>query len=85
MSVSGPHPPVPLDAEVSIIENALREQGSANRRELSRRVGGRYWGPGRFHEALREAVAEGRVKRLGRGEFAPAADTRQPAESRQGS
>jgi MFS family permease len=85
MSVSGPHPPVPLNAEVSIIETALREQGSANRRELSRRVGGRYWGPGRFHEALREAVAEGRVKRLPRGEFAVGTESRPKVESSQGS
>jgi MFS family permease len=74
MGVSGPHPPVPLDSEVSIIENALREKGAANHRELSRRVGGRYWGPGRFGEALRQAVAEGRAKRLSRGEYAPAAE-----------
>jgi MFS family permease len=72
MGVSGPHPPVPLDSEVSIIENALRERGSADRRELSRRVGGRYWGPGRFNEALREAVSRGGAKRLPGGEFAPA-------------
>ena len=85
MSVSGPHPPVPLNAEISIIENALREQGSANRRELGRRVGGRYWGPGRFHEALREAVAEGRVKRLPRGGFAVGTEPRPKMESSQGS
>jgi MFS family permease len=72
MGVSGPHPPVPLDSEVSIIENALREKGSANRRELARRVGGRYWGPGRFNEALREAVSRGSAKRLPGGEFASA-------------
>jgi MFS family permease len=72
MGVSGPHPPVPLDSEVSIIETALREKGSANRRELSRRVGGRYWGPGRFNEALHEAIAQGRAKRLPGGEVAPA-------------
>jgi MFS family permease len=85
MSVSGPHPPVPLNAEISIIETALREQGSANRRELSRRVGGRYWGPERFHEALREAVAEGRVKRLPRGEFAVGTESRAKVESSPGS
>jgi MFS family permease len=79
MGVSGPHPPVPLDSEVSIIENALREQGSANRRELARRVGGRYWGPGRFREALNETVSQGRAKRLSGGEFAPAGDTRSEA------
>jgi MFS family permease len=71
MGVSGPHPPVPLESEVSIIANALQEKGSANRRELSRRVGGRYWGPGRFNEALREAVNRGEAKRLPGGKFAP--------------
>jgi MFS family permease len=79
MGVSGPHPPVPLDSEVSIIETALREKGSANRRELSRRVGGRYWGPGRFNEALQAAVAQGRAKRLPGGEVAPADATRAEA------
>ncbi|MGN6257016.1 MAG: MFS transporter [Solirubrobacterales bacterium] len=81
MGVSGPHPPVPLDSEVSIIANALREQGSANRQELARRVGGRYWGPGRFREALNEAVSQGRAKRLPGGEFAPAGDARPEAET----
>ncbi|MGN6255361.1 MAG: MFS transporter [Solirubrobacterales bacterium] len=84
MSFSTPRPPVPLDTEVSIIENALRERGSANRRELSRRVGGRYWGPGRFGEALRQAVANGRAKRLGRDEYAPAEATPEKAGSAPG-
>jgi MFS family permease len=81
MGVSGPHPPVPLDTEISIIENALREKGTANQRELSRRVGGRYWGPGRFNQALRQAVSEGRAKRLSRGEYAPAEEPRPQAEA----
>jgi hypothetical protein len=59
MSVSGPHPDVPLDQEVAIIDAALHEHGSCNRRELGRRVGARHWGPGRFQAALREAVAAG--------------------------
>jgi MFS family permease len=84
MGVSGPHPPVPLNSEVSIIENALRERGSANRHELSRRVGGRYWGPGRFREALNEAVFQGRAKRLPGGEFAPAEDSHPEAEATTG-
>jgi MFS family permease len=71
MGVSGPHPPVPLDSEVAIIETALRERGSADRRELNRRVGGRYWGPGRFNEALQAAIAQGRAKRLPGGDVAP--------------
>ena len=77
MGISGPHPPVPLQSEVSIIVNALKEKGSANRRELGNRVGGRYWGPGRFNEALREAVSQGQVKRLPGGEFAAAAGARE--------
>jgi hypothetical protein len=81
MGISGPHPPMPLDAEVSMIENALQDRGSANRNELSRRVGGRYWGPGRFREALRQAVAEGRAKRLSRGEYAPAEESRPKTDS----
>jgi MFS family permease len=59
------------EREVEIIERALAERGNANRRELARRVGGRYWGPGRFRGALREAVVEGRVKRLRRDQYAP--------------
>ena len=35
-------------------------------------MGARYWGPGVFSEALRKAVAEGRVRRLTRTTFAPA-------------
>jgi MFS family permease len=84
LGVSGPHPPVPLDSEVSIIENALREQGSANRQELARRVGGRYWGPGRFREALHEAVSQGRAKRLPGGEFAPTESSPTRAETTAG-
>ena len=60
-----------LDREIAIIERALEDRGSANRRELARRVGARYWGPGRFRSALREAIAEGAVKRLRGGEYAP--------------
>ncbi len=59
------------DHEIEIIERALNERGSANRKELARRVGARYWGPGRFRGALREAVLEGRVKRLRHDQYAP--------------
>ncbi len=54
-----------------IIGRALVEHGSAGRRELNRRVGGRCWGPGRFRSALREAEVEGRVKRLRSDQYAP--------------
>ncbi len=59
------------DHEIEIIERALSERGSANRKELARRVGARYWGPGRFRGALREAVLEGRVKRVRHDQYAP--------------
>jgi len=71
ISISGPHPELPLDDEVAIIGRALEEHGSADGRELRRRVGARYWGPGRFQAALREAVASGTAKRLPRGQYAP--------------
>lgn len=71
MPVSAPLTAIPLRREVEIIDRALHEHGSAGRRELARRVGARYWGPGRFRAALREAVFEGRAKRLRGGEYAP--------------
>jgi MFS family permease len=71
MPVSEPTFSVGVDREVEIIDRALHERGSANRRELRRRVGARYWGPGRFRAALREAVLEGRARRIRGGEYAP--------------
>src|SRR3954447_17531637 len=65
-------PGVDVDREVGIIERALDEKGSASRRELRNRVGARFWGPGRFRAALRQAVAEGRAKRLRGGEYVSA-------------
>jgi MFS family permease len=58
------------DREIEIIERALSDKGSANRKELARRVGSRYWGPGRFRSALQEAVLEGHVKRLRHDQYA---------------
>src|SRR5690606_28902106 len=52
-----------LDREIGLIGRALAEGGEARRDELARRVGARFWGPGRFRVALREAVAEGYAER----------------------
>jgi hypothetical protein len=54
-------------AEVVQIVNALHEAlpGGLGRHELARRVGARAWGPGRLGGALRQAVAEGLVRRTG--------------------
>lgn len=73
-----------IETQVPARLDALREQGSANRRELSRRVGGRYWGSGRFQEALREGIAEGHVKRVSRGEFAAGTASRPEVGSSRG-
>jgi hypothetical protein len=43
-----------------------------DRAELARAVGARFWGPGRFQGALREAVRTGHAQRLGRTRFGPA-------------
>ena len=83
MPVSQPFPledpAANLRTEVEIIERALNDRGGANRRELRVRVGARRWGPGRFNAALREAVVEGRAKRLRGGEYVPAREP--PAEA----
>ena len=85
MPASAPFEEVSLDREVEIIDRALQDRGTANRRELARRVGARYWGPGRFRAALREAVAEGRVKPLRRDQFAPVTGTEEHREPTGGS
>ncbi len=59
-----------LDSEVEMLRWALEEGGEADRVELAKRVGARNWGPGRFTRALREAVAEGVVRKIGRHRFA---------------
>jgi hypothetical protein len=60
-----------LDREIDVIGRALDERGATERDQLYELVGGRYWGPGRFRNALREAVEEGRVRRLSRTTYAP--------------
>jgi hypothetical protein len=60
-----------LDREIDIIGRALEDRGTIPREELAKAVGARYWGPGRFRAALREAVDEGRARRLSRNSYAP--------------
>jgi MFS family permease len=62
-----------LDREIGEVARALEERGPTNRDDLETLVGARYWGPGRFRAALREAVFEGRARRLSRDTFAPPA------------
>jgi MFS family permease len=60
-----------LEREIDAIGRALDERGPLERDELKRLVGGRYWGPGRFREALRAAVRAGRVARQSRTIYGP--------------
>jgi hypothetical protein len=64
--------PSRVDEEIEIIVRALDEHGRLSREELARRIGARYWGPGRFRTALREALAEGAARRAGRNLYATA-------------
>jgi len=72
LPVSAPVTEVEFTREVERIEQVLDEHGVTERRELARLVGARFWGPGRFPAALREAVLSGRVRRVDRTHFAPA-------------
>jgi MFS family permease len=60
-----------LQREVETIGRAVDEGGPISHDELERVVGARRWGPGRFHRALGEAVASGRIRRAGRRLFEP--------------
>jgi MFS family permease len=60
-----------LDREIERIGRAVDEGGPISREELERLVGGRRWGPGRFRQALDEAVREGRIRRVSRTHFGP--------------
>jgi MFS family permease len=79
MPVSAPITEQEFSRELARIEQALAEHGPMDRRELARVVGARFWGPGRFPAALREAVLSGRAKRIDRTRFGPAEP---PAEGR---
>ena len=73
----GAPPPLPeeaLDREIVALETALADHGPMERRELARVVGARYWGPGVFNEAVRQALAEGGIRRLSRNWFGPASE-----------
>ncbi len=61
-----------LDREIETIATVLDENGDTDRRELARLTGARHWGPGRFRQALREAVDEGRARQVSRSTYAPA-------------
>ncbi len=59
-----------LVSEVDALVAALERYSPQSAGQLSRATSARFWGPGRFREALRSGVASGRVRRLGRDRYA---------------
>jgi MFS family permease len=58
--------------EIDAIAAALDENGPMRMPDLARAVGARRWGPGRFRDAVREALREGRAVRASRSTVGPA-------------
>ena len=75
MAASVSLPPQLLEHEIEMIEAAVAEHGRTERRELAELVGARYWGPGVFRQALREAIAGGEIERASRNSYAPSGDS----------
>ena len=63
-------PPASPSARPSAIVAVLRREGPLDGRTLRARVEARLWGPGRFGPALRRAMRDGRVRRVGRRTWA---------------
>jgi hypothetical protein len=61
-----------LDRELSLIQNLLREEGELDRKAIGEKLGCKYWGPTRFRNALKEGVARGLFRKVGRNRYAPA-------------
>jgi hypothetical protein len=60
-----------LRREISLIQNLLRQEGETARRDIAEKLGCKYWGPTRFHAALKEGVKRGAFRRAGRTRYAP--------------
>jgi len=54
-----------IEREVGELVGALKEKGAMTRRELRRAVESRFWGPGRFTNALWLAQRRGLIQRSG--------------------
>lgn len=60
-----------LDREIDMLENVLRERGELSRDALGNAVGREYWGPGRFGQALREALRRRTITTPARRRYGP--------------
>ena len=70
LALSGVEPAGLAEREAEAIVAVLRREGPLDTGTLRGRVEARLWGPGRFGPALRRAVSEGRVRRVGRRTWA---------------
>jgi hypothetical protein len=68
--------PALLDADVDHICRTLSGYGVLSRDALCRQSGGDHWTAGRFDAALRKAVRNGRIVRLGEGLYELSDDER---------
>ena len=59
------------DRELSLLENALKENGEMSRKDLGNLLGCKYWGPMRYRRALKIGVEEGRFRKVGGDRYAP--------------
>jgi MFS family permease len=62
-----------LEREIDAIRSVLEQKGPLDRDELAAAVRASRWGPGRFRLALRAALDEGAITRVGRGRYAASA------------
>ena len=60
-----------LDREIDAIAAIVDRDGPLQREDIARRIGAQQWGPGRFRNALFEAEAEGRIRRISRTLYGP--------------
>jgi len=65
-SRSNPH----QAGEVDALTSWLQQHGPQSAAELARGAGARYWGPGRFRDAVRSGLASGRIRRIARERYA---------------
>jgi hypothetical protein len=70
LALSGVEPVGLAEREAEAIVTVLRREGPLDTRTLRARVEARLWGPGRFGPALRRAIRDGRVRRVGRRTWA---------------
>jgi hypothetical protein len=70
LALSGVEPAGLAEREADAIVAVLRREGPLDARTLRARVESRLWGPGRFGPALRRAMSDGRVRRVGRRTWA---------------